>query len=82
MEDASPLRVRERHLDEAARELEWSPAMTVHLRADDSVWRGALAQRCESELADAARRLAHLVADLRAEAEMCRRSDAAGVPGW
>jgi len=82
MEDASPLRVRERHLDEAARELEWSPAMTVHLRAGDSVWRGALAQRCDSELAEAARRLAHLVADLRADAEMCRHRAAAGVPGW
>jgi len=56
--------------------------MTVHLRAGDSVWRGALAQRCDSELADAARRLAHLVADLRADAEMCRHCAAVGLPGW
>jgi hypothetical protein len=47
--------------------------MTMHCRADDTAWRGGLAERCRLELVDLATALARVAAALRSQAQQSRR---------
>ena len=47
--------------------------MTVHCRADDTVWRGAWAVACRGDLEDLAAVVARVGRSLRAEAAVCRQ---------
>ena len=68
------LRLRARHLDDVAAQLEGSLAMKVHLRAGDTTWRGGVAETCRDELHEVARLLAFTAQSLRVDAERCRRA--------
>jgi hypothetical protein len=73
MDDPLLLRARARHLDDVAGQLEGSPAMTMHCRADDTAWRGGLAEQCRRELVDLASALTRVATALRSQAHHCRR---------
>jgi hypothetical protein len=66
-------RTRARHLEAVAAQLEGSLAMTMHCRADDTVWRGAWAVACRNDLESVATGVARVVQSLRAEAVVCRQ---------
>jgi len=46
--------------------------MTMHCRADDTVWRGAWAVACHTDLDMVATTVARVADSLRAEAAICR----------
>lgn len=66
-------RTRARHLEAVASQLDQSLAMSVHCRADDTVWRGAWAVACRRDLETVAAGVTRVVRSLQAEAEMCRQ---------
>jgi hypothetical protein len=66
-------RQRARRLDDTASRLEGSLVMTLHCRADDRVWRGALANVCRDDLDRVRRMVQALAATLRTEAMQCQR---------
>lgn len=72
---SSPLELRQhaRRLDDTATRLESSLVMTLPDRADERIWRGALATTCRNDLDEIRRLTAVLVATLRTEAREFQR---------